>query len=186
LTSKQIDQLLNSIPKETPLQLRDRAIFELIYSAGLRGAETVALDLGSIEFDSEQLRVEGKGKKTRVVPLGEVAAATVTEYLERSRPFLVSADSRERALFVSRNGRRLSSSDLRRRLTAWLKQVAIAGGFSPHVLRHSFATHLLSGGADLRSIQELLGHATVSTTQVYTRVDHDRLQAVYKQAHPRA
>lgn len=176
--------LLDRIPTRTPLDIRDRAAFELAYSSGLRAAELVGLDLASLDFDGEQVRVEGKGGKTRVVPFGEPAAKALGGWLERGRPAL--ADSEEQALFVSRTGRRLSTSDLRRRLSLWATKAGLPPGIHPHALRHSFATHLLDGGADLRAIQELLGHASVSTTQIYTRVESERLRAAYGKAHPRA
>jgi site-specific recombinase XerD len=177
--------LLERIPARTPLELRDRAIFELAYSCGLRAEEIVNLDLQSPDFDAETLRVMGKGSKTRIVPIGEPAQRALERYLERARPAL-AAGPRAESLFLSRRGRRLSTSDVRRRLARWVRDAAVAGRISPHTLRHSFATHLLEGGADLRSIQELLGHASISTTQVYTRVEPGRLRAQYARSHPRA
>jgi tyrosine recombinase XerC len=177
--------LLDRIPAATPLEVRDRAIFELTYSCGLRAEELVNLDLGDPDFDAETLRVTGKGRKTRIVPIGEPAQRWLERYLSTARPAL-SVRGGEQALFLSRRGRRLSTSDIRRRLRRWLQEAAIAGRVSPHTLRHSFATHLLEGGADLRAIQELLGHASVSTTQVYTRVEPTRLRREYSRAHPRA
>ncbi|UJA19931.1 tyrosine recombinase [Thermoleophilia bacterium SCSIO 60948] len=181
----QVAALLDAMPARTSLELRDRALFELAYSSGLRAEELIALDLSSPDFDAEMLRVVGKGRKTRIVPFGEPARRALGAYLDRGRPALVGPGE-EQALFVSRNGRRLSTSDVRRRLTKWIRELSIAGHVSPHTMRHSFATHLLEGGADLRSIQELLGHASVSTTQVYTRVDPSRLRSQYSTAHPRA
>jgi site-specific recombinase XerD len=188
LKAGEIDTLLARIPGDGPLGLRDRALFELGYSSGLRAEELVTLDLEAVDFDAELVRVEGKGGRTRLVPLGEPAQAALERYLTRARPVLAGAD--ERALFVSKSGRRLSTSDVRRRLRTWAREAAPAApGLAdahPHALRHSFATHLLEGGADLRSIQELLGHATLSTTQVYTRVEAARLRTAYSRAHPRA
>jgi site-specific recombinase XerD len=186
-TLKAVDvaRLLDRIPTTTPLELRDRALFELAYACGLRSEELVDLDLSSIEFDAEQVRVEGKGSKTRFVPVGEPALRAVTRYLERGRPALVG-EAAESALLLSKSGRRLSTSDVRRRLRVWARHAAHQGAVHPHALRHSFATHLLDGGADLRAIQELLGHASVSTTQVYTRVESARLRAAYMRSHPRA
>ena len=185
LKPAEVAALLDRIPAATPLELRDRAIFEVAYASGLRAEELVDLDLGSVDFDAEELRVEGKGAKTRVVPAGEAALGAVARYLERARPALDDGRG-EPALFLSKSGRRLSTSDIRRRLRTWEQHAAIAGGISPHALRHSFATHLLEGGADLRAIQELLGHASVSTTQIYTRVDSARLKTAYARSHPRA
>jgi integrase/recombinase XerC/integrase/recombinase XerD len=145
----------------------------------------VNLDVVAPEFVSEALRVRGKGGRTRLVPMGEPAQRALERYLQVGRPALV-AERSERALFLSRRGRRLSPSDVRRRLDRWVREAALAGHVSPHTLRHSFATHLLEGGADLRSIQELLGHSSVSTTQVYTRVEPGRLRSEYARSHPRA
>lgn len=187
LSRGEIDQLLDSLPASTPLQLRDRALFELAYAAGLRAAELVGLDVESLDREGEQLRVEGKGGKTRIVPAGEHAWRALDAYVERGRPELV-ADSlvRDPALFLSRTGRRLATSDVRRRLRTALNRAGVQAAASPHALRHSFATHLLDGGADLRTIQELLGHSSLSTTQTYTRVESKRLRKAYAQAHPRA
>ncbi len=185
LGREQLAELLDRIPAQTPLELRDRAMFELAYSCGLRAEEIVNLDCSSIDFDSEELRILGKGSKERLAPIGEPAQKALRRYLETARHAL-SENREEPALFLSRNGRRLSTSDVRRRLQKWVSELAMAGRVSPHALRHSFATHLLEGGADLRSIQELLGHSSVSTTQVYTRVEPSRLRREYERAHPRA
>jgi integrase/recombinase XerC/integrase/recombinase XerD len=177
--------LLDRIAATTPLELRDRAMFELAYACGLRAQELVSLTVSSVDFDAELVRVEGKGGKTRLVPVGEHALAALERYLARGRPHLENGVSD--ALLVSKSGHRLSTSDVRRRLRLWARR----GGDGlpethPHALRHSFATHLLEGGADLRAIQELLGHSTISTTQVYTRVESARLKSAYARAHPRA
>lgn len=185
LKSDEASALLDRIPAGTPLELRDRALFELAYGCGLRAEELVSLDVEGIDHDSEQVRVEGKGAKTRFVPVGEPAQRALERYLTRGRPALVDARD-ERALFVSKSGRRLSTSDVRRRLRTWARHAALQGGIHPHALRHSFATHLLEGGADLRSIQELLGHAGISTTQIYTQVESARLRSAYSRSHPRA
>ena len=185
LAADEVAALLERIPATGPLEVRDRALFELAYSCGLRAEEIVSLDLGDPDFDSETLRVTGKGSKTRMVPIGEPAQRALRRYLEQAR-FALEPRADEQALFVSRRGRRLSPSDVRRRLAKWVREAAVAGRVSPHTLRHSFATHLLEGGADLRSIQDLLGHASISTTQIYTRVDPSRLRGEYAKAHPRA
>jgi integrase/recombinase XerC/integrase/recombinase XerD len=184
LKPAEVAAVLDGIPGSSPLELRDRAMFEVAYGAGLRAEELVNLDVTDADADAEQLRVEGKGSKTRVVPAGEPAWRAVATYLERGRPAL--EQDPDPALFLSKTGKRLSTSDVRRRLTAWVRRASVQGGVSPHTLRHSFATHLLEGGADLRAIQELLGHATISTTQTYTRVESGRLKKVYELAHPRA
>jgi integrase/recombinase XerC/integrase/recombinase XerD len=185
LRPEELAALLDRIPASTPLELRDRALFEVAYACGLRAEELVNLDATSVDFDAEQLRVEGKGSKTRIVPAGEPALRAVARYLERARPALAAGDN-EPALFLSKSGRRLSTSDVRRRLRVWARHASVQGGISPHALRHSFATHLLEGGADLRAIQELLGHASISTTQIYTRVESARLKSAYARSHPRA
>jgi integrase/recombinase XerC/integrase/recombinase XerD len=184
----EVETLLDRIPGGSALELRDRALFELAYACGLRAEELVSLDVEALDFDSESIRVEGKGGKTRIVPVGEHALRAIERYLAAGRPALDRQSGP--ALLLSKSGRRLSTSDVRRRLRTWARRAA--GGAPalidahPHALRHSFATHLLEGGADLRAIQELLGHATISTTQVYTRVESRRLRSAYARAHPRA
>jgi site-specific recombinase XerD len=169
-----VDAMLDELDGDgSPLALRNRALVELVYSAGLRSAEATALDLADVEFEQETVHVRnGKGGKDRVVPLGEEAAHWLARYLREARPQLVRGA--ENALFVSARGRRLDTSTLRRLVP------------HPHRLRHAFATHLLEGGADLRTIQELLGHSSLSTTQVYSHVDGKRLRRVYDRAHPRS
>ena len=185
MTRAETEALLERIPARSPLQIRDRAMLELAYSCGLRAEELISLNLESPDFDGERIRVEGKGGKTRFVPIGEPAQAALRRYLDRGRGALVGTRT-EDALFVSKTGRRLHPSDVRRRLELWVREAAIAGGVSPHTLRHSFATHLLEGGADLRAIQELLGHSSLSTTQVYTQVEPSWMQSQYARSHPRA
>ena len=180
LKPAEVAELLERIPGSTPLDLRDRALLELAYAAGLRVEELVNLDLRSLDADAEEVRVEGKGGRTRVVPVGEHAWNALDRYLSRGRTVLNSGESE--ALFLSKTGRRLSTSDVRRRLRLQTRRA----GISPHTLRHSFATHLLEGGADLRAIQELLGHSSISTTQTYTRVESKRLKKAYARSHPRA
>jgi integrase/recombinase XerC/integrase/recombinase XerD len=182
LKPAEVAALLDRIGASTPLELRDRAMFELAYASGLRAEELVSLDVAAVDFDSELVRVEGKGERTRLVPAGEHALRALERYLLRGRPVLAGESQ---SLFLSKSGRRLSTSDVRRRLSAWARHAALVK-VHPHALRHSFATHLLDGGADLRAIQELLGHANISTTQVYTRVESARLRSAYARAHPRA
>jgi integrase/recombinase XerD len=168
----EVDEVLDDVEREGPLGLRNRALVELVYSAGLRSAEAVGLDLADVDFDQETVHVRGKGGKERVVPLGEEAAFWLARYLREARPGL--ARGANDALFLSATGRRLDTSTLRRLVP------------HPHRLRHAFATHLLEGGADLRTIQELLGHSSLSTTQIYSHVDARRLRKVYDSAHPRS
>jgi site-specific recombinase XerD len=168
----EIDALLEAVEGDAALDLRNRALLELLYSAGLRSAEAVALDLGDVDFDREIVHVRGKGGRERVVPLGEEAALHLARYIQLGRPALATGASD--AIFLSARGRRLDTSTVRRLLR------------HPHRLRHAFATHLLEGGADLRVIQELLGHASLSTTQIYSHVDARRLRRVYDRSHPRS
>jgi site-specific recombinase XerD len=169
---QEVEAALAAVEGDDALALRNRALLELVYSAGLRSREAVGIDLADVDFEQEQVRVLGKGGKERVVPLGEEAAHWLARYLRDARPQLVAGA--ENAFFVSARGRRLDTSTLRRVLA------------HPHRLRHAFATHLLEGGADLRTIQELLGHSSLSTTQVYSHVDAKRLRRVYDRAHPRS
>ena len=185
LKAAEVAALLDRIPADTALALRDRALFELAYASGLRAEELVNLDLGAIDFDSEQVRVEGKGDKTRFVPTGEPALRAINRYLTRGRPALRRPTRRARCSFRSPAGAcRRQTSDAG--CACGRGRPRASAGASPHALRHSFATHLLDGGADLRSIQELLGHASISTTQVYTRVESARLRSAYARSHPRA
>jgi site-specific recombinase XerD len=168
----EVDGRLDGFGEDGPLGLRNRALLELIYSAGLRSREAVDLDLRDLDFEQELVHIHGKGGKERVVPLGEEAAFWASRYLRDARPSL--ARGAENAFFLSARGRRLDTSTLRRLFP------------HPHRLRHAFATHLLEGGADLRVIQELLGHSSLSTTQIYSHVDGRRLRRVYDRAHPRS
>jgi len=168
----EIDALLELVEGDSPLALRNRALLELLYSGGLRSAEVVGLDLADVDFERETVHVHGKGGKDRVVPLGEEAAHHLARYVRDARSEL--ARGADDAFFLSARGRRLDTSTVRRLVR------------HPHRLRHAFATHLLEGGADLRTIQELLGHASLSTTQVYSHVDARRLRRVYDRSHPRS
>ena len=185
LRPAELAKLLDRIPAGTALEARDRALIELAYGSGLRAEELVSADVAALDLDGEEIRVEGKGGKTRLVPIGEYARGALVGYLERARPALVS-DQTEPAPFLSKSGRRLQSSDVRRRLRLWARAAELPGRVHPHALRHSFATHLLDGGADLRAIQELLGHEHLSSTQIYTRVESARLRTAYSSSHPRA
>ena len=186
LTPGEVASLLEAMDGAKPLELRDKALFELIYSSGLRCQEALDLSLRDLDFDGREVRAKGKGRKTRVVPVGDVALGALERYLREGRTRLVTGGTREEHVFVSRTGRPLSSSDVQRRLGRYLAHACIPSGTSPHTLRHSFATHLLEGGADMRVIQELLGHSSLRTTQVYSHVSAAHLRRAYRRAHPRA
>jgi integrase/recombinase XerC len=191
ITIEQIEKLLAAPDDKEVLGMRDRAMLETLYSTGIRVSELVGLEIDDIDMAGEAVKVKGKGKKERVVPLGAHAMAAVRKYVEmlRADGRLLSAwaDGRSvKPLFVNKHGGRLSSRSVRRKLDKYLKQVGLDPTISPHTLRHSFATHLLDNGADLRSVQELLGHQSLSTTQVYTHLTTQRMQNAYNQAHPRA
>ena len=175
---------LESIDPSTPLGLRDRAVFELLYAAGIRLSELTALDVDKVNLKFQYVRVFGKGRKERIVPIGEYAVEALSAYLKDGRPQLAKPD--ETALFVNYRGERLSQRGVQYLLDKHIEKTAIAKNISPHSLRHSFATHLLDAGADLRVVQELLGHVSLSTTQVYTRISQSKLKSVYNKAHPRA
>ena len=180
-----VRRLLEAPDPTTPAGLRDRAILELLYGSGLRISELTGLDVDDIDVESASLRVLGKGGKEREVPLGSFASSAVTGYLTRGRPALASGASRG-ALFLNARGGRLSRQSCARSLTRYVRLAGIDRRVTLHTLRHSFATHLLEGGADVRVVQELLGHASVATTQIYTLVTSQHLREVYESAHPRA
>ncbi len=179
----QMSRLLES-PADGPLEERDLAMMELLYSSGLRLSELLGLDLGSVDFGDGTVRVLGKGSKTRVVPVGGKAQAALRGWISRTRPALAKPD--EQALFVGRSGRRLGARSVQLRLAALARRQGLPVNLHPHLFRHSFATHLLESSQDLRGVQELLGHANISTTQVYTHLDFQHLARVYDGAHPRA
>jgi site-specific recombinase XerD len=183
LSGAEIERLLDGSWGPAPRDLRDRVLLELLYGCGLRAAEACDLDLGDVRLDAGSVRVTGKGGHQRVVPLGGAAAAALERYLARGRPRLAGAATSSR-LLLSVRGRPLHPSDVRRALARALERAGIAAR-SPHALRHTFATHLLEGGADLRSIQHLLGHASVGTTQVYTHTSIRHLRTAHARAHPR-
>ena len=171
---------------QTPLALRDRALLEVLYGTGARISEAVGLDVDDLDLDAGHVRLYGKGSKERVVPVGRYAREAVAAYLVRARPALAGAGRGGPALFLNARGGRLSRQSAWTVLRSAAEKAGIRGDVSPHTLRHSFATHLLDGGADVRVVQELLGHASVTTTQVYTLVTVDKLREVYAAAHPRA
>jgi integrase/recombinase XerC len=178
-------ELLELPDVSTALGARDRAIMETLYASGMRVSELVSLDVTSIDPASGIVLVFGKGSKERYVPLGEYAIRSLEHYLRTARPQLLNSRE-EPALFLNRRGTRLSDRSVRRMIDSWVDRLALNKRVSPHTFRHSFATHLLEAGADLRTVQEMLGHEHLSTTQVYTHVTKDHLQSIYNRAHPRA
>ncbi|MCL6106303.1 MAG: tyrosine recombinase XerC [Actinobacteria bacterium] len=193
LRPAEVESFLDAIEVDNPLGLRDRALFELLYGSGLRSEEAVTLKLGKIDFEKEEVTITGKGRKTRVVPSTPVAMEALREYLQRGRPELVNPENtpqprnaRDDIVFLSSRGRPLGTSDVRRRTTKYVRKAAINKRVSSHVFRHCFATHLLEGGADLRAVQELLGHTSISATQRYTHLSGGHLRKIYERAHPRA
>lgn len=180
-----IEQLLEGFG-ETPAERRDRAVIELLYAAGLRVSELVGLDLGDIKLSQRMLRVRGKGRKERLVPFGRPAAAALEAYLPAREEWRHLAENEGEPLFVNQRGGRLSDRSVRRLLDAAVRRSADLAHLHPHALRHAFATHLLEAGMDLRAIQELLGHSSLATTQVYTRVDLAHLMEVHRRAHPKS
>jgi integrase/recombinase XerD len=185
LTRGEVEKLLSQPDGTEPHALRDRALLELMYASGLRASEAIGLELGDIDLDERLLRARGKGSKERIVPIGQAAQRAVSIYLERGRPKLVK-NRPETHLFVNFRGGQLTRQGLYKIVRRHATTAGLADRMSPHTLRHTFATHLLAGGCDLRSVQEMLGHADVSTTQLYTHLSSDRLKDVYFKAHPRA
>ena len=182
LDADSLTQLLE-IPGDTILAVRDRAIMELFYSSGLRLSELVNLDLENIDLDERSLRAIGKGNKTRILPIGRKAVEALNSWLKQR---VSMAKVEEDALFVSNRGSRISTRSVQERLNYWRKKQGLEQPIHPHKLRHSFASHLLESSGDLRAVQELLGHADISTTQIYTHLDFQHLAKVYDKAHPRA
>jgi integrase/recombinase XerD len=185
LSRGEIDRLLSQPRGTDPHALRDRALLELMYACGLRASEAIGLELGDVDVEERILRARGKGSKERIVPIGQAALRAVRIYLERGRPALVK-DGAEAHLFVNFRGGQLTRQGLYKIVRRHASSAGLADRMSPHTLRHTFATHLLAGGCDLRSVQEMLGHADVSTTQLYTHLSSERLKDVYFRAHPRA
>ena len=186
LSLPEIERLLTTPPRDSAEGLRDRAMLEMMYGCGLRVSELVALKQEDVDLRAGLVRPFGKGGKERQVPLGDGVRETLSAYLTSARPALLKAKSPTPFLFVTRQGGPMTRQHFLVLVKAYARQAGITRTISPHVLRHSFATHLLSGGADLRAIQEMLGHASVQTTQRYTRVDVARLREVYDRTHPRA
>ena len=186
LTTEQIATLLLAPPANEPLGLRDRAILETLYSAGLRVAELVAINIEDWDRDAGVIRVLGKGRKERVALIGRHAAAALHRWLDVRKPSATIKPEDRSALFLNKNGGRLTTRSVGRKLEKYLQETGLNTKTSPHTLRHTFATHLLDGGADLRSVQELLGHKSLTTTQIYTHVSTKRLRETYEKAHPHA
>ncbi len=183
LDKKKITILLDAPSQDNLLGLRDRAIMETLYSGGIRVGELVQLDNNDIDLIAEALKVKGKGKKERIVPVGKPAVNAIKKYLDERGP---AADRNDRAVFLNRAKKRLSTRQVQRIIKKYMKMASLPGHITPHALRHSFATHMLDNGADLRAVQELLGHKSIATTQIYTHITPERLKQVYDKAHPRA
>jgi integrase/recombinase XerD len=185
MSIEEVELLLGAVTGDGPRPLRDRALLELLYAAGLRVSEATALDVDDVDLEDGSARAFGKGARERLVPIGRTARAAIEAYLVRGRPALAALAGGP-ALFLGSRGTRITRQGAWKLLRAYATRVGLADKASPHVLRHSFATHLLAGGADIRSVQELLGHASLATTQLYTKITQDRLIEVYNRAHPRA
>lgn len=185
LTIQEVDDILSVIPEKAPMAKRDLAIFEMMYSCGLRVTELCDFKTTDILWDSEMIRVNGKGDKQRFVPIGPIARENLKNYLNHERPALTDKNPNVAEVFLSRNGRKLTRMMIWILLKKWSEAAGVDKEVSPHTLRHSFATHLLEGGADLRSVQEMLGHSDIATTQIYTHVDKAHLKEVHKTFHPR-
>ncbi len=186
LTIEEVERLLEAPDLSKPQGQRDRALLELLYASGLRVSELAQLNLEQIDLDTNEIRVWGKGSKERVVLMGEPAARAINAYLSQGRPKLLGDKKGSNVLFLNKGGGRLSERDVQRRLEKYAKVAGIDKRVHPHLLRHTFATHLLDGGADLRVVQELLGHANLSSTQIYTHVTKSQAKRVYLSAHPMA
>jgi len=187
LEYEQVKRLLDTPPMNNWLGARDRAILETLYSTGIRVSELVALNMDDIDFLGEVVHVRGKGKKERIAPIGSSALQVIQHYMEyRNKRAQNNSNFDSKVLFVNKHGRRLSTRSVRRKMDKYLKMAGLDPAISPHTLRHSFATHMLNNGADLRSVQELLGHQSLSTTQIYTHLTTTKLKDVYENAHPRS
>ncbi|TCS84078.1 site-specific tyrosine recombinase XerD [Tepidibacillus fermentans] len=185
LTVEQVESLLNMPDLKTPVGIRDRAMLELLYATGIRVSELVALNLDDLNMKMGFVKCFGKGSKERIVPLGSLAIKSIQFYLDHARNKLIKGKAEE-ALFVNHHGNRLTRQGFWKIIKKYAKPASIEMQITPHTLRHSFATHLLENGADLRSVQEMLGHADISTTQIYTHITRSKLKEVYSKAHPRA
>ena len=186
LSIQDVDVIINSVKLEESMGYRDKAILETLYSAGLRVSELCALEMNNILFDSAMLRVVGKGNKERYVPLGSKAIKLINDYCKYIRSLLINKKKTDGNVFLSKNGKKLTRMTIFNIMKKWTQISGINKDISPHTFRHSFATHLLEGGADLRAIQEMLGHSNISTTQIYTHLDNEYLKEVHRTFHPRA
>ena len=185
LTSEEILDLLNAPDTSTPQGIRDRAILEILYASGLRVSEIASLDLNNVDMETFQIRVWGKGSKERIVLMGQPAADILQQYIDFGRKKLLGK-SKEQALFLNRYGQRIAERRIQHLIKKYAKHAGINGRVFPHMIRHTFATHMLDGGADLRVVQELLGHANLASTQVYTHVTRNQMRSRYLEAHPRS
>jgi len=186
ITAEEVDKLMAAPSGDAPATQRDRAMLELLYATGLRVSELVALSINDVDLDAGSVRCLGKGKKERLLPIYDRAREALAAYINEGRPKLLGKNSEEEALFLNRRGTRLTRQGLWLIIKRYVEEVGIRENVTPHTLRHSFATHMLSGGADLRAVQQMLGHANISTTQIYTQVTPDRMREVYDETHPRA
>ena len=186
LNLQEVETLLDSPKQNDHYGIRDKAMLEILYATGIRVSELIGLDLGDVHLTMGFVRCIGKGNKERIIPIGKTAANALTHYLEQGRPFFVNKKQREEALFLNHHGMRLTRQGFWKILKRLAAEAGIQKELTPHTLRHSFATHLLENGADLRAVQEMLGHADISTTQIYTHVTKTRLKDVYSKFHPRA
>ena len=186
ITAEEVDKLMAAPSGDAPATQRDRAMLELLYATGLRVSELVALSINDVDLAAGSVRCLGKGKKERLLPIYDRAREALAAYINEGRPKLLGKNSEEEALFLNRRGTRLTRQGLWLIIKRYVEEVGIRENVTPHTLRHSFATHMLSGGADLRAVQQMLGHANISTTQIYTQVTPDRMREVYDETHPRA
>jgi integrase/recombinase XerD len=185
LDINEVDKILSAPKVDDKLGLRDKAMLELFYACGTRVSELINLKVNDLFFDNEIIRVFGKGSKERLIPIGTSAISWIEEYLKKSRPLLMKKSRSENILFLNSRGSKLSRMGVWKTIDRYVKEAGIEKDVHPHTFRHSFATHLLEGGADLRAVQEMLGHADISTTQIYTHIDRDYIKQVHKQYHPR-
>jgi len=184
LDINEVEKFLDSIPFSTKLQLRDKAMFELLYSCGLRVSEIINLKLGDIDFDEEMLRFIGKGKKERITPVGKKSLLHLKKYIDKAR-YKIEREHKSNYIFLNKNGNKITRQGFWKILKIYARKINIGKNIYPHIFRHSFATHMLQKGADLRTVQELLGHSSISTTEIYTNLDKKHIKEIYFKYHPR-